>query len=111
MLPSAEDQLCGLSNAVREIEGNQAKATLVPSVTTGRQNISVSKQQIPRCTVAKTLIIAKHYPTLASLMRAYKEHSSVKENEGLLKLLCDSNRKNKIGLALSRNIYHYLCDS
>lgn len=44
-------------------------------------------------------------------MRAYKEHSSVKENEGLLKLLCDSNRKNKIGLALSRNIYHYLCDS
>ncbi|CBK20247.2 uncharacterized protein [Blastocystis hominis] len=69
------------------------------------------RQQIPRCTVAKTLIIAKHYPTLASLMRAYKEQSSVKEKEGLLKLLCDSNRKNKIGLALSRNIYHYLCDS
>ena len=44
-------------------------------------------------------------------MCAYKKQSSVKEKEGLLKMLCDSNNKNKIGLALSRSIYHYLCDS
>ena len=68
-------------------------------------------RQIPRCSVAKTLIIAKRYPTLASLMRAYSKLSSVKEKEDLLKELCDSNSKNRVGPALSRNIYHYLCSS
>ena len=67
-------------------------------------------RQIPRCTATKTLIIVRQYPTLTSLMNAYKKLSNISEREALLKDLCDHHNRNAIGLSLSRSIYHALWD-
>ena len=56
------------------------------------------------------MIIAKKYPTLASLLQAYANLETEKEKEDLLKSLRDTNNKIMIGPALSKSIYHYLCD-
>ena len=66
--------------------------------------------QITKCTPAKAKIITQYYPTMASLLAKYKQLYSTKEKEDLLKNLCDEQHNNKIGPALSRDIYHLLCD-
>ena len=47
---------------------------------------------------------------MASLLAKYKQLYSTKEKEDMLKNLCDEQHNNKIGPALSRDIYHLLCD-
>ena len=59
--------------------------------------------------MAKTLIITKQYPTMATLLRAYERLGTEKEKEDLLKSLSDKSHKVVIGPALSKSIFHYLC--
>lgn len=74
------------------------------------RNMIVCSFQIPKCSASKALVIMKRFPTLASLLNAYSQLSSTKEKEDLVKNLCDSKMQNMIGPALSKKIFHLLCD-
>ena len=62
-------------------------------------------EEIPRCTSNASAAITAKYPTLASLMQAYKQASSTEQAADLLtNLICDG-RHRRLGSQLSRRIH------